>query len=108
MNRRNYPQDREYRRPQMGERRPSHGRPPPSRRDDDSGTGCESRYLHSLMETARELVVVLRQGDSITGQLAWYDHTCLKLTPSNGSPSLLIPKTSIKYLYETARLQAIS
>jgi len=60
------------------------------------------------METACELVVVLRQGDCIIGQLAWYDQTCLKLTPSDGSPSLLIPKGSIKYLYEAATLQAAS
>ncbi len=108
MNRRNYDRDRgtQYGRPSAGERRPSRGESPASRRPDDSGTGCESRYLRSLVETARELVVVLRQGDCLTGQLAWYDHTCLKLTPSNGSPSLLIPKASIKYLYEAALLQA--
>jgi hypothetical protein len=60
------------------------------------------------METARELIVVLRQGDRIAGRLAWYDRTCLKIAPSDGSPSLLIPKESIKYLYEAAMLQATS
>jgi hypothetical protein len=60
------------------------------------------------MGAALELVVVLRQGDHITGRLAWYDTACLKLIPSDGSPSLIIPKASIKYLYEAAILQAVS
>ncbi|MGH9852935.1 MAG: Hfq-like protein [Blastocatellia bacterium] len=67
---------------------------------DDSVTGCERRYLESLMETATSLVVVLEQGDRIVGRLAWYDNACLKVRPADGSPSLLIPKTNIKYLYE--------
>jgi len=54
------------------------------------------------MEAGCELVVVLRQGDRIAGRLAWYDQSCLKIAPSDGSPSLLIPKESIKYLYEAA------
>ncbi len=58
------------------------------------------RYFETLMQSAISLVIVLQQGDQIVGRLAWYDHACLKITPANGSPSLLIPKTSIKYLYE--------
>ena len=58
------------------------------------------RYFETLMQSAISLVIVLQQGDQIVGRLAWYDHACLKITPVNGSPSLLIPKTSIKYLYE--------
>jgi len=73
---------------------------------DHSSTGCESSYLSALMGAALELVVVLRQGDQIAGQLVWYDRACLKLAPSNGSPSLLIPKASIKYLYEAAADEA--
>jgi hypothetical protein len=106
MNKRDYSRDRRtpYGRLTSGERRPSGGDSRSPRHPDDPGTGCESGYLNSLVETARELVVVLRQGDCITGQLAWYDHTCLKLTPSNGSPNLVIPKASIKYLYEATLL----
>jgi hypothetical protein len=60
------------------------------------------RYFETLMQSAISLVIVLKQGDQIVGRLAWHDHACLKITPVNGSPSLLIPKTSIKYLYEEA------
>jgi hypothetical protein len=69
---------------------------------DGSITGCEGRYLESLMQSASPLVIVLRQGEQIVGRLAWYDRAAIKVTPSDGSPSLLIPKTSIKYLYEEA------
>lgn len=63
-------------------------------------TGFESQYLLSLIEANSPIVVVLRQGERIAGQLIWYDRECLKVTPDDGSPSLLIPKTSIKYLHE--------
>ena len=52
------------------------------------------------MNDVCELVFVLLKGEEITGHLAWYDEACLKVTPSDGSPSLLIPKRSLKYLYE--------
>lgn len=64
-------------------------------------TGLENQYLNSLIGSNHELTIVLRQGENIAGQLIWYDWSCLKLAPSDGSPSLLIPKANIKYLYET-------
>jgi hypothetical protein len=67
---------------------------------DASITGFESRYLSSLMETSSPIVVVLQQGERVAGRLVWYDQGCLKITPTDGSPSLLIPKISIKYLHE--------
>ena|GEM_PF-3377443 len=67
---------------------------------DASITGFESRYLSSLMETSSPIVVVLQQGERVAGRLVWYDQGCLKITPNDGSPSLLIPKISIKYLHE--------
>src|SRR5574341_2038677 len=71
-------------------REPSRFKEPPEA-DDDSITGCEMRYFETLMQSASSLVIVLQQGDQIVGRLAWYDHACLKITPVNGSPSLLIP-----------------
>lgn len=52
------------------------------------------------MQDGCELVFVLQQNETITGLLAWYDESCVKVTPTNGSPSLVIPKRSLKYLYE--------
>ncbi len=67
---------------------------------DASITGFEGQYLGSLMETSIPIVAVLREGERVAGRLVWYDHGCLKITPADGSPSLVIPKTSIKYLHE--------
>jgi hypothetical protein len=58
------------------------------------------RYFESLMADATSVVIVLQQGDQIIGRLAWYDQACLKVKPDDGSPGLLIPKASIKYIYE--------
>ena len=111
-NRRNDQRDQRGRGSQH--KRPSMSRPQPRREPqmrqeapapasaDRLDTGRESDYLNSLIGANLELMVVLRQGERIAGQLVWYDLACLKLAPSDGSPSLLIPKANIKYLYEVA------
>lgn len=71
-----------------------------SPRESDRSTHCESSYLYSLMQEGCELVFVLQQNETIIGLLAWYDESCVKVTPTNGAPSLVIPKRSLKYLYE--------
>src|SRR5947207_8350986 len=86
---------------QRRDSQPRHDASPPAPAD-RLETGCESDYLNSLIGANLELMVVLRQGEHIAGQLVWYDLACLKLAPSDGSPSLLIPKANIKYLYEVA------
>lgn len=100
----------QHKRPPMS--RPHQRREPQSRQEpvstDRLETGCESDYLNSLIGAKLELMVVLRQGDHIAGQLVWYDLACLKLAPSDGSPSLLIPKGNIKYLYEVAVSEPLS
>jgi hypothetical protein len=100
MNRRN-----DFRKDRGHSKRPSSRRPRPPLRDklrqfdmiDTSSTGCESQYLSSLIDTCNPIVAVLQQGERIAGQLVWYDQGCLKISPADGSPSLIIPKTSIKY-----------
>ncbi len=102
MNRRDYPGDRNrpFRQFAPGPRKSHHVAPPRPKVTDSSATGSESTYLLSLMETAVELMVVLKQGDQIPGRLVWYDQGCLKIAPSDNAPSLLILKHNIKYLYE--------
>ena len=52
------------------------------------------------MEEGCELVFMLQQDEMIIGRLAWYDEGCLKVIRTDGSPSLVILKRSLKYLYE--------
>lgn len=82
------------------DRRPRHGGVRRSHEDYDARTGRESQYLYALAQDHCELVFVFRRGGEVTGRLAWYDKNCLKVSPSDGSPSLVIPKESLKYLYE--------
>jgi hypothetical protein len=114
LNRRNHRND-QYRRPSAGKGRsaPAKRRPaPPKRRAprpaplDENSTGRESGYLQGLAQGSSELTIVLCGGESLTGQLVWHDPDCLKIAPSDGSPGLLIPKESIKYIYEAARVPA--
>lgn len=88
--------------------RATHGSLPRRTQADSEATGRESEYLNFLVETSRALVVVLRQGSRIAGRLAWYDQSCVKITPGDGSPALLIPKESIKYIYETAAKRPVA
>lgn len=103
MNRRGYLERRSSPRPKNG----NGSKFQHARIEDRTSTHCESNYLQSLMSDVCEIVCVLRQGEQITGHLAWYDEHCLKVTPSNGSPSLLIPKGSLKYLYELKEDEAM-
>gem|GEM_PF-1743459 len=94
-------------------KRPASRRSRPRRRDkaqqfntsDDSITGFEYQYLDSLIETSTQIVLVLRQGEQVAGRLVWYDQGCFKITLSDGSTNLLIPKISIKYLHEASPQQ---
>src|ERR1041384_4306562 len=88
----------QHKRPSMSrpqprrEQQPRHDAPPPAPAD-RLETGCESDYLNSLIGANLELMVVLRQGEQIAGQLVWYDLACLKLAPSDGSPGPPLSKT---------------
>ena len=45
------------------------------------------------------MVIVLRDGETLTGVIEWYDKTCLKVN-REGAPNLLIFKPNIKYMYK--------
>ena len=64
-------------------------------------TNAESYYYLKQMAAKTPMVVVLNDGEQIHGWIEWYDRNCLKLNRERG-PNLLIPKTSIKYLYKEA------
>jgi len=43
--------------------------------------------------------VVLNDGEQLRGWIEWYDKNCIKLNRERG-PNLLVPKTSIKYMFK--------
>jgi sRNA-binding regulator protein Hfq len=62
-------------------------------------TNAENFYYVKQMQSKTPMVVVLRDGETLTGVIEWYDRTCLKLNRDEG-PNLLIYKPSIKYMYK--------
>ena len=62
-------------------------------------TNAESYYYLKQMAAKTPMVVVLTDGQEVRGWIEWYDKNCLKVNRERG-PNLLIPKTSIKYLFK--------
>ena len=62
-------------------------------------TNAESYYYLKQMAAKTPIVVVLTDGEEIRGWIEWYDKHCLKVNRER-APNLLIPKSSIKYLFK--------
>ncbi|MCP5110073.1 MAG: hypothetical protein GY953_04485 [bacterium] len=62
-------------------------------------TNAENFYYVKQMQSRTAMVVVLKDGESISGVIEWYDKDCLKLNREQG-PNLLIYKPNIKYMYK--------
>jgi len=63
-------------------------------------THAENFYYQKQMQTHTRLVVVLKDGEHITGTIEWYDRDCIKLNRGGGQSNILIYKPSIKYIYK--------
>ena len=68
-------------------------------------TNAESYYYLKQMAAKTPMIVVLNDGEEIHGWIEWYDKNCLKVNRERG-PNLLIPKTSIKYLFKESELES--
>jgi sRNA-binding regulator protein Hfq len=62
-------------------------------------TNAENYYYLKQMNSKTPMVIVMTDGEEIRGWIEWYDKNCLKVNRERG-PNLLIPKTSIKYLFK--------
>lgn len=62
-------------------------------------THAENYYYRKQMEAKTPMAIVLQDGETILGNIEWYDKACLKIH-RNGEPNLLVFKHSIKYLYK--------
>ncbi len=62
-------------------------------------TNAESFYFVKQMQNHTPLVLVLKDGEELSGTVEWYDKTCLKINRPGG-PNLLIYKDSIKYIFK--------
>jgi host factor-I protein len=62
-------------------------------------TNAENYYYVKQMQTKTPMVIVLQDGESLTGVIEWYDKRCLKVN-REGAPNLLVFKPNIKYMYK--------
>ena len=64
-------------------------------------TNAENFYYLKQMNARTPMVIVMNDGETIRCWIEWYDKNCLKVNRDRG-PNLLIPKSSIKYLFKQA------
>lgn len=64
-------------------------------------TNAENFYYQKQMQAKTPMVIVLRDGEQVSGIIEWYDKNCLKINRDAG-PNLLIYKPSIKYMFKEA------
>jgi len=97
---------------QMHQQKRQHQNPSQSRQNQKRSappeqTNAESFYYVKQMQNRTSLVLVLKDGEELSGMIEWYDRTCLKINRPDG-PNLLVYKDSIKYLYKKNEEVALS
>ena len=65
-------------------------------------TGQEALYLQFLSEKQVRVIVKLRDGESVSGWIEYFDDTMIRLT-REGKPNLFIYKGQISTIREAAR-----
>jgi sRNA-binding regulator protein Hfq len=69
-------------------------------------TGAEEFYYVKQMANETPLVFVLHGGERIRGRIEWYDKLCVKVTPDDGGPAIMIFKHTLRYLYKQEEEEA--
>ena len=64
-------------------------------------TGQEAMYLKSLSERQVQVGIKLRDGESVTGWIEYFDDMIVRLT-REGKPNLFIYKSQIRTITESA------
>jgi len=67
-------------------------------------TNAEEFYYLKQMQARTPMVLRLVNGDELRGWIEWYDKGAIKFHRSD-EPNLLIPKTSILYLFKEEELR---
>ena len=73
--------------------RPRRKTPPPE------VTNAEEFYYVKQIGAATPMVVVLNDGERISGVIEWYDRSCLKVNRDD-APDLLLMKHAIRYMHK--------
>jgi len=62
-------------------------------------TNAENFYYIKQMQSKTQMVIVLKDGETLHGIIEWYDKASLKVNRTEG-PNLLVYKSNIKYMYK--------
>lgn len=62
-------------------------------------TFAEIFYYKKQIDSHTPMVVVLKDGEEISGTIEWYDRDALKINRKD-APNILLLKHNIKYLYK--------
>jgi len=65
-----------------------------------SSTGSEAEYLKSLVEKRSRVTVVLKNGESVSGHIRYYDQDCFSIGPESGGAKIFLRKSSVSYIRE--------
>jgi sRNA-binding regulator protein Hfq len=75
--------------------------PPQKKVQPPDQTNAENFYYLKQMQAKTPMTIVLKDGETLSGIIEWYDKTCLKVN-REGEPNLLIYKSNIKYMYKAS------
>lgn len=64
------------------------------------GTGAESAYLKSLVDSRAKVTVVLKTGEAFRGRIRYYDRHCFSIGLSAEGPRLFLRKASVSHISE--------
>ena len=62
-------------------------------------TNAENFYYIKQMQSKTNMVIVLKDGETLEGIIEWYDKGSIKVN-REGAPNLLLFKDNIKYMYK--------
>lgn len=62
-------------------------------------TNAENFYYAKQIQMKTPMVVVLRDGEAVTGTLEWYDKYCLRIAREKAA-AVLVYKQNVKYMYK--------
>lgn len=79
---------------------PQQQQPPPNKKaNPQEQTNAENFYYVKQMQAKTPMAIVLRDGETLSGVIEWYDKACIRVQ-RDGGPHVLIYKPSIKYMYK--------
>jgi small nuclear ribonucleoprotein (snRNP)-like protein len=80
--------------------RPKEQRANPDRHSGVASTGSEAEYLKSLVDMRSRVTVVLKNGESVSGHIRYYDQDCFSIGPESGGAKIFLRKSSVSYIRE--------